>query len=391
VPVETIGSGDLVKVISPRLCAVIEAFYSCCSCQHKESLNTSPRFIEFVCRHDTVLKHLVRTNPEVIFKHFHFLLDCPELMSRFLHIVKAQPFDRRKKWFYQNLNPSLDARDAMLVPNERDTMYIQRGNVFHTSCENIFKADAEKLKRFVPSVKFVGEEGVGQGVAREWFHLLSAELLNPDYALFTQSPDGNTFQPNSNSSVNPDHLHFFRFAGQIMGLALYHRQLMGVYFTRSFYKHILGIPVSYVDVASIDPDYAKNLQWLLDHDITELGLGITFAVESDVFGELQEVELKPGGTKLGVTEANKQEYVQRVTEFRLTRGIRQQINAFLQGFHQFIPSSLVQLFDEFELEILISGLPEVDLMDWKDNTEYSGCSRDHEVTVTQNWKKWDSF
>ncbi len=47
-------------------------------------------------------------------------------------------------------------------------------------------------------------------------------------------------QPNSNSSVNPDHLNYFRFAGQILGLALYHRQLVNIYFTRSFYKHILG-------------------------------------------------------------------------------------------------------------------------------------------------------
>lgn len=52
---------------------------------------------------------------------------------------------------------------------------------------------------------------------------------------------GTTFQPNSNSSVNPDHLNYFRFAGQILGLALNHRQLVNIYFTRSFYKHILGM------------------------------------------------------------------------------------------------------------------------------------------------------
>lgn len=51
---------------------------------------------------------------------------------------------------------------------------------------------------------------------------------------------GTTFQPNSNSSVNPDHLNYFQFAGHILGLALYHRHLVNIYFTRSFYKHILG-------------------------------------------------------------------------------------------------------------------------------------------------------
>lgn len=30
----------------------------------------------------------------------------------------------------------------------------------------------------------------GQGVVREWFDILSNEIINPDYALFTQSADG---------------------------------------------------------------------------------------------------------------------------------------------------------------------------------------------------------
>ena len=53
-------------------------------------------------------------------------------------------------------------------------------------------------------------------------------------------PAGATFQPNSLSDVNPDHLSYFRFAGRMMGLAIHHKQLLNVYFTRSFYKHILG-------------------------------------------------------------------------------------------------------------------------------------------------------
>lgn len=56
---------------------------------------------------------------------------------------------------------------------------------------------------------------------------------------------GATFQPNSLSDVNPDHLSYFRFAGRMMGLAIYHKQLLNVYFTRSFYKHILGKAISY--------------------------------------------------------------------------------------------------------------------------------------------------
>jgi hypothetical protein len=46
-------------------------------------------------------------------------------------------------------------------------------------------------------------------------------------------------------------------------------------------------------------------QWILDHDISDLGLDLTFSVETDVFGVMQEVELKAGGSKIAVVEDNK--------------------------------------------------------------------------------------
>ncbi|XP_045699353.1 E3 ubiquitin-protein ligase HACE1 isoform X1 [Phyllostomus hastatus] len=370
---------DVISMTANRLSAVIQAFYMCCSCQMPPGM-TSPRFIEFVCKHDEVLKCFVNRNPKIIFDHFHFLLECPELMSRFMHIIKAQPFKDRCEWFYEHLHSGQPDSDMVHRPvNESDILLVHRDSIFRSSCEVVSKANCAKLKQGI-AVRFHGEEGMGQGVVREWFDILSNEIVNPDYALFTQSADGTTFQPNSNSYVNPDHLNYFRFAGQILGLALNHRQLVNIYFTRSFYKHILGIPVNYQDVASIDPEYAKNLQWILDNDISDLGLELTFSVETDVFGAMEEVPLKPGGESILVTQNNKAEYVQLVTELRMTRAIQPQINAFLQGFHMFIPPSLIQLFDEFELELLLSGMPEIDVNDWIKNTEYtSGYEREDPV------------
>ncbi|XP_041509590.1 E3 ubiquitin-protein ligase HACE1 [Microtus oregoni] len=370
---------DVVAMTANRLSAVIQAFYMCCSCQMPPGM-TSPRFIEFVCKHDEVLKCFVNRNPKIIFDHFHFLLECPELMSRFMHIIKAQPFKDRCEWFYEHLHSGQPDSDMVHRPvNENDILLVHRDSIFRSSCEIVSKANCAKLKQGI-AVRFHGEEGMGQGVVREWFDILSNEIVNPDYALFTQSADGTTFQPNSNSYVNPDHLNYFRFAGQILGLALNHRQLVNIYFTRSFYKHILGIPVNYQDVASIDPEYAKNLQWILDNDISDLGLELTFSVETDVFGAMEEVPLKPGGGSILVTQNNKAEYVQLVTELRMTRAIQPQINAFLQGFHMFIPPSLIQLFDEYELELLLSGMPEIDVNDWIKNTEYtSGYEREDPV------------
>lgn len=46
------------------------------------------------------------------------------------------------------------------------------------------------------------------------------------------------------------------------------------------------------------------------------------------------------------------------------------MNAFLEGFYDIIPKRLISIFNEQELELLISGLPNVDIEDLKANTEY---------------------
>lgn len=76
-------------------------------------------------------------------------------------------------------------------------------------------------------------------------------------------------------------------------------------YSNCWFCNFLGIPVNYQDVASIDPEYAKNLQWILDNDISDLGLELTFSVETDVFGAMEEVPLKPGGGSTLVTQNNK--------------------------------------------------------------------------------------
>lgn len=63
--------------------------------------------------------------------------------------------------------------------------------------------------------------------------------------------------------------------------------------------------MDYRDVESIDPEYARNLQWILDNDITELGLGLTFSVENNAFGAQELIDLKKDGAKISVTDKNK--------------------------------------------------------------------------------------
>jgi hypothetical protein len=71
-----------------------------------------------------------------------------------------------------------------------------------------------------------------------------------------------------------------------------------------------------------------------------------------------------------VNEDNKKEYVKLVCQMKMTGAIRQQLNAFMEGFYDIIPKRLISIFNEQELELLISGLPTIDIDDLKANTEY---------------------
>lgn len=96
----------------------------------------------------------------------------------------------------------------------------------------------------------------------------------------------------------------------MIGKALYDAQLLDAHFTRSFYKHILGLQVTVQDMEAIDPEYYKNLKWILDNDITD-ALELTFSVQHEEFGKMEVVELKRDGNlfiNVLVSHIHRQEY-----------------------------------------------------------------------------------
>ncbi|XP_065067816.1 E3 ubiquitin-protein ligase HACE1-like [Rhopilema esculentum] len=384
---------NMIERFADRLCAVVHGYHlASFNCPYWESARKSQirksGFQEFIERNEEVLQLFVARKPKLIFDHFQFVLDSPLLLQRYLPVIHKQPFTERLDWFYENLHN--DQNPTQVPFDEKSLITVTRDALLLSSCDKLLERESDVLKRNL-AVRFEGEAGMGEGVVREWLDLLFKEVLNPDYALFTLSADGSTFQPNSNSAVNSDHLNYFCFAGRMMGLAMYHKRLISASFTRSFYKHILGIPVDYKDVASMDPDYAKNLQWILDNDISNLGLDLTFAVETKEFGQVKLEPLKPGGCDILVTDENKEEYVQLAADMKMTKAIKPQIYSFLEGFHEFIPHSLVALFNECELELILSGVQEIDFEDWKNNTLYQAGYDAESQQVKWFWETVEDF
>ena len=208
-------------------------------------------------------------------------------------------------------------------------------------------------------VEFSGEEGMDAGgVRREWFLELSRQVFNPDYNLFIPSANGNTFQPSQ--IAEPETINYFKFVGRFIAKALLDGELLDCYFTRSFYKHILGQPITIHDMEDIDPDYYKSLKWILENDITNAGLDLTFSYEKERFGQVLIVDLKYNGRNISVGNENKKEYINLICASKMASGIKAQIESFLSGFFELVPKNLISIFDSRELELLISGLPDID-------------------------------
>ncbi|XP_038903258.1 E3 ubiquitin-protein ligase UPL1 isoform X2 [Benincasa hispida] len=338
-------------------------------------------FTRFAERHRRLLNAFIRQNPGLLEKSLSILLKAPRLID----------FDNKRAYF----------RSRIRQQNEQHIsgplrISVRRAYVLEDSYNQLRMRPTQDLRGRL-NVQFQGEEGIDAGgLTREWYQLLSRVIFDKGALLFTTVGNNATFQPNPNSVYQTEHLSYFKFVGRVVAKALFDGQLLDVYFTRSFYKHILGVKVTYHDIEAVDPDYYKNLKWMLENDVSDIP-DLTFSMDADeekhILYEKNEVtdyELKPGGRNIRVTEETKHEYVDLVADHILTNAIRPQINSFLDGFNELVPRELISIFNDKELELLISGLPEIDLDDLKANTEYTGYTAASSV-VQWFWEVVKSF
>lgn len=310
----------------------------------------------------------------------------PRLPSSLDQSVPQYKRDFRRKLIYFRSQPAL-----RILPGQCH-IKVRRDHIFEDSYQEIMRQTPQDLQKRL-MIKFDGEEGLDYGgVSREFFFLLSHEMFNPFYCLFEYSAHDNyTLQINPHSGINPEHLNYFKFIGRCVGLAIFHRRFLDAFFIGAFYKMILKKKVMLEDMEGVDADYHRNLEWALDNDITDV-LDLTFSVEDDQFGEIVTIDLKPNGQNIEVNNDNKNEYVELVTEWRISKRVEEQFQAFVSGFYELIPQELVNVFDERELELLIGGIADIDVDDWKKHTDYRGYSETDEV-IKWFWqciRSWDS-
>ncbi|OQR99352.1 HECT E3 ubiquitin ligase [Achlya hypogyna] len=288
-----------------------------------------------------------------------------------LHNLSKLPFSAKYAWFLRQVAD-------LVLPY--DIGYIQmralRDRVFEEALENLLHLKSFELCAIV-RLQFTDEKGLDAGaVLREWYMLVSAALLSPEAGLFVlANRDDNSYILNPTPAfpftASMSHDDACRAAGRFIGRAILDGQMLPLHLNPTLFKAILGTPLTMDDVEALDATVYKSLRYILETDAVE-ELTLTFSVTSvGADGRMSEAELVPHGAQLLVTEANKYEYVDRMARHLLFERCERPLLALLQGVHDILPPELLVPLDHKELELILCGLGDIDVADWRANTVLS--------------------
>lgn len=123
-----------------------------------------------------------------------------------------------------------------------------------------------------------------------------------------------------------------------MGLAIYNNIILDVPFPLIAYKQLLFQAPTFDDLKEWQPEIAQSLDFILSYNEPsnplEEALGINFTIQVENFGEKFDVELKPNGQNIYVTENNREEYVQLYLDYMFINQCEDKLRAFKKGFYR---------------------------------------------------------
>uniref|UniRef100_A0A8C1EPY4 Ubiquitin-protein ligase E3C n=1 Tax=Cyprinus carpio carpio TaxID=630221 RepID=A0A8C1EPY4_CYPCA len=277
---------------------------------------------------------------------------------------------------------------------------IRRNYIYEDAYDKLSPENEPDLKKRIRvhllNAHGLDEAGIdGGGIFREFLNELLKSGFNPNQGFFKTTNEGLLYpSPTAEMLVGESFTRHYYFLGRILGKALYENMLVELPFASFFLSKLLGTSAD-VDIhhlASLDPEMYRNLLFLKSYEGDVEDLGLNFTVVNNDLGEAQVVELKPGGKDIPVTTANSIAYIHLVADYRLNKQIRAHCLAFRQGLANVVNLEWLRMFDQQEIQVLISGahVP-ICLEDLKRFTNYSGGYSANHPVIKIFWEVVESF
>uniref|UniRef100_A0A3Q3JF66 Ubiquitin-protein ligase E3C n=1 Tax=Monopterus albus TaxID=43700 RepID=A0A3Q3JF66_MONAL len=310
------------------------------------------------------------------------------------------PFEERVKIFQRLIYA--DKRDVQGDGPFPDgiNVTIRRNYIYEDAYDKLCPENEPDLKKRIRvhllNAHGLDEAGIdGGGIFREFLNELLKSGFNPNQGFFKTTNEGLLYPtPTAGMLVGDSFTRHYYFLGRILGKALYENMLVELPFASFFLSKLLGTSAD-VDIhhlASLDPEMYRNLLFLKSYEGDVEELGLNFTVVNNDLGEAQVVELKPGGKDIPVTTANRIAYIHLVADYRLNKQIRPHCLAFRQGLANVVNLEWLRMFDQQEIQVLISGahVP-ICLDDLKMFTNYSGGYSATHPVIQIFWEVVEGF
>ncbi|ORX50726.1 HECT-domain-containing protein [Piromyces finnis] len=346
-------------------------------------------------------KKLIDTKKYDEFSYFKYpILFNPVSKTRILHIDAMVQMSQEFEDAFVNHALVIHAQhflqDSSSISNLEDNLKdvtcpylvleVRRAHLVEDVLNQISKKEKDLKKPL--KVKFVGggEEGMDQGgVQKEFFQIITAQLLDQQYGMFTYDTETRYSWINGASLESEKH---FELVGIVIGLALYNGVILAVNFPRLMYKRLLDEEPTLEDIKLAFPALGKGLEQMLnwtDGDVGDIFMR-SFQISYEVYGQVKTYNLVENGENILVTNENREEFVKLYIHHLVIDSVSRQFRAFRRGFYKVCGGYALKMCRAEELELLISGSVELDYEELEKATEYDdGYSKDH-IVIKNFWE-----
>ena len=299
-------------------------------------------------------------------------------------------------------------------------LVVSRNSILETAAAVLVSADLNMLSSGNIWITFADEVGFGSGVSKEVFQCLSKELTSEvqlavswvsfavclllwwfffvntsnneqKYNIFRLTENQDSYHPVQDifTSVDAERSKtYYLLAGIIIGLAIAREGVfLDISFSIPMLKKLTGQHCDLSDLEALDRALYNSILWLHQQDkqskeeIADIVQSYFVAHEAhpDTRADVS-IDLIPGGSSILIDNENKDRYVELLWQWKTSKSCEQALKWIKTGINRVFAIRWLQMFSASELQLLISGLPTIDVIDWKENTTLEGyCSNSKQM------------
>ena len=308
------------------------------------------------------------------------------ITSKNINEISKEDFVHKEIWFSHYIHHKIINKT-----DDNPVIVVSRNNILTDSINQFMTTQDFDFKKAM-HVYFIDEAALDVGgVYREWFSCLFKAFFNKDAHMFQalnfSGLGRNTIFISEDAPEDKEGIEKFNLFGKLLAKAILDKFTLKQNLNRFLIKSIIKKDITLEDMQYYDLELYETLGKLKVADIKHPDPNFPYVwnVRDKKTKNLIRVDLIPNGSTINLSNENKEKYVNDVVSFIAYKHNKNIIDAICSGFYSVIPNDIVSIFTAEEFDFMLSGQTQIDINDWKNNTEYKGGYTKDSKTVVAFW------